>query len=280
VRIVEIAYTPVKGLGLLYPSEVELGDFGVAGNRRFFLVDEHLQMVNGKRLGKLVQVKPELDEAENRLALRFPEGGLVSGVVELGEAVETSFLGRPRPGRLVHGPWGAALSAWAGQPLRLVAPAAGSVGVDRGVAGGVSVASLASLERLAQVLGVDRIDRSRFRMLFWVDGLEPHAEDAWVGSQVALGEAVVQFRGHVGRCAVTTQNPATGQPDLDTLGGLQAYRDPTATTAPLALGVWGQVVRGGRVRLGDPVQVHSASTELSWPRHASGIGTRTPPQGP
>jgi uncharacterized protein YcbX len=258
VRIVEIAYSPVKGLGLLYPSEVELTALGVASNRRFFLVDERLQMVNGKRLGKLVQVKPELDEAENRLTLRFPEGGLVSDVVELGEPVETSFLGRPRPGRLVKGPWGAALSDWAGEPLRLVAPAAGLVGVDRGVAGGVSVASLASVERLAQALGVDTLDRARFRMLFWVDGLGPHAEDAWVGSQVALGDAVVQFRGHVGRCVVTTQNPATGLPDLDTLGGLKAYRDAAATTAPLALGVWGEVVSSGRVRLGDLVQVRSA----------------------
>jgi uncharacterized protein YcbX len=270
VRIVEIACSAVKGLGLVYPSEVELTSIGVVGNRRFFLVDERLQMVNGKRLGKLVQVKPELDEGANRLTLRFPDGALVSDVVELGEPVETTFLGKPRPGRLVHGPWGAALSEWAGQPLRVVAPAAGLVGVDRGVAGGVSVASLASVERLAQALGVQTIERSRFRMLFWVDGLEPHAEDAWVGSQVALGDAVVQFRGHVGRCLVTSQNPKTGQPDLDTLGGLQAYRDPHATTSPLALGVWGEVVSPGRVRLGDSVQVRATSPEPGLPPGASG----------
>lgn len=269
MQIVEIAYSPVKGLGLLYPSEVELTAVGVASNRRFFLVDEYLQMVNGKRLGKLVQVKPQLDEVENRLTLRFPEGGLVSGVVELGEFVATTFLGRPRPGRLVNGPWGAELSEWAGQPLRLVAPAAGSVGVDRGVAGGVSVASLASVDRLAQALGVDSIDRARFRMLLWVDGLGPHAEDRWVGSQAVLGDAVVQVRGHVGRCAVTSQNPETGLPDLDTLGGLKGYRDPSATTVPLALGVWGEVVSAGRVRLGDLVQVRSASTDPGLPAQAA-----------
>jgi hypothetical protein len=37
----------------VYP-EVELTELGVPSNRRFFLVDDHLQMVNGKRLGKLV----------------------------------------------------------------------------------------------------------------------------------------------------------------------------------------------------------------------------------
>ena len=61
------------------------------------------------------------------------------------------------------------------------------------------------------------------------------------------------FHGHVGRCVVTSQNPSTGVPDLDTLGGLKSYRNPAETTAPLALGVWGEVVKPGRVRLGDSV---------------------------
>lgn len=260
MRIVEIAYTPVKGLGLLYPSEVELTSQGVASNRRFFIVDDQLQMVNGKRLGALVQVKPQLDEPENRLTLRFPEGQLVSDVVQFGEEVVASFLGRPRVGRLVNGPWNTALSDFAGQPLRLVAPATGLVGVDRGVAGGVSLASVASLDRLAQELRVDAVERARFRMLFWVDELGPHEEDTWVDSEVGLGDAVVQFRGHVGRCVVTTQNPRTGVGDLDTLGGLSAYRDPALTTAPLALGIWGKVVASGRVRLGDLVEVCAAAT--------------------
>ena len=145
-----------------------------------------------------------------------------SGVVELGEQLDTSFLGRTRPRAAGARSVGRSASEWAGQPLQLVAPAAGKVAVDRGVAGGVTLASLASVERLAESLGEDTIDRARFRMLFWVDGLGPHEEDAWVGSQVQLGEAVVQFRGHVGRCAVTSQYPATGQPDLDTLGGLRS----------------------------------------------------------
>jgi hypothetical protein len=58
-------------------------------------------------------------------------------------------------------------------------------------------------------------------------------------------------------------------PDLDTLGGLSSYRDPAATTAPLALGVWGEVVSGGRVRLGDLVQVRSASTDPGLPAQAA-----------
>jgi uncharacterized protein YcbX len=259
VRIVDITYTPVKGLGLLHPAQVELTPSGAANDRRFFLADKRLQMVNGKRYGQLVQVKPDFDPLEGRLSLRFPTGDVVSDVVEAGEAVQTSFFGRIRPGRLVRGPWNAALSAWVGEELRLVDSADASVGVDRGVAGGVSLGSLASLDRLAEALQVETVDAGRFRMLFWVDELAAHAEDDLVDQTVALGEAVVQFRGHVGRCLVTAQNPATGRPDLDTLGGLKTYRDPAQTTAPLALGVWGAVSSSGRVRLGDTVEVRAAA---------------------
>lgn len=260
MRIIEIAYTPVKGLGLLHASEVELTPCGMPGNRSFFVLDDQLQIVNGKRLGQLVQVQPEFDQASNRLTLRFPDGTAVTDAIEPGEAVPSTFLGRPRAGMLVNGRWNAALSEFAGQPLRLAAPAEGLVGVDRGVPGGVSVASLASVKRLAEELGVESVDRSRFRMLFWVDGLGPHEEDEWVGTDMQLGEATVHFRGHVGRCVVTTQNPGTGVTDLDTLGGLKAYRDPTATTSPVSLGVWGEVVAPGRVRVGDEVR-HRARGE-------------------
>ena len=45
-----------------------------------------------------------------------------------------------------------------------------------------------------------------------------------------LGEAIVIPNGNVGRCAVTTQNPDSGAPDLDTLKALAAYRGVTETT--------------------------------------------------
>jgi uncharacterized protein len=258
MRILEIACSPVKGLDLLYPDQVDLTPLGVPNDRRFFLVDDRCQMVNRKRVGRLVQVQPDFDAASQRLTLRFPDGREVSDAVEVGEPIEAIFYGRPRPGRLVNGPWAAALSEWAEEPVQLAVPREGLSGVDRGVAGGISLASQASVDRLARELGVEQVDRRRFRMTFWIDGVdEPHAEDAWVGRRVALGDAVVHFHGHVGRCAVTTQNPDSGVPDLDTLHGLNAYRDPATTTSPLALGVWGEVITPGRVRVGDEVRLDS-----------------------
>ena len=91
-------------------------------------------------------------------------------------------------------------------------------------------------------------------MLFGVDGLAPHEEDGWLGRRVHVGSAVVEPRGNVGRCAVTTLDPDTGVSDLDTLRVLGAYRGEVPTTEPLPFGVWGEVVEPGRVRLRDSVE--------------------------
>ena len=56
---------------------------------------------------------------------------------------------------------------------------------------------------------------------------------------------------------MTTQNPDTGQPDLDTLKALARYRGDAETTEPLPFGVHAAVVEPGLVRVGDPVERRS-----------------------
>jgi uncharacterized protein YcbX len=118
----------------------------------------------------------------------------------------------------------------------------------------MSLVGTASLGALADAAGVEHVDGRRFRMLFGVHGIAPHAEDGWLGRRIRIGDAVVRPLGNVGRCAVTTQDPDTGIPDLDTLGVLGAYRGDVETSEPLPFGIWGEVVEPGRVRLGDPVE--------------------------
>ena len=228
--------------------------FGIRENRRFYLVDAEGRMVNGKVAGELVRVVPEYDDEAGSLALRLPDDRVVAGAVDVGEAVTTDFFGRPVEGRLVVGPWSGILSELGDRPLRLVRVERPGDGADRGPGAGVSLVSTASLTALAVAAGVDRVDGRRFRMLLGVDGVGPHEEDTWLGRRVGIGEAVVVPHGNVGRCAVTTQNPETGVPDLDTLRVLGAYRGDVATTERLPFGVWGEVVEPGRVRLGDLVE--------------------------
>ena len=77
-----ISIAPVKGMRIQSLDQVELNSLGVPGDRAFFLADESGAMVNGKRLGSLMQVVPEHDSVAGTLALVFPDGSKVSGTVE------------------------------------------------------------------------------------------------------------------------------------------------------------------------------------------------------
>lgn len=251
-RVAWISFTPVKATRLHLVDEAELRETGVHGDRRFYLVEERGLLVNDKNLGALQLVESEYDDSTGRLSLRLPGGGEVGADVELGDEIETMFHGMPRSARVVLGPFAAALTEYTGRPLRVVEPALPAP--DRGRSGAVTLLATSSLARLAEELGVEAVDGRRFRMNIGIEGLDPHAEDAWHGRRVRVGEAVVVPQGNVGRCAVTTQDPDTGRPDLDTLKALAAYRGDAETTEPLPFGVHAAVVEPGVVRLGDPVE--------------------------
>ena len=252
--VTAISYAPVKGLGLRQFDEVELELAGVRENRRFYLIGEDGRLVNGKTAGRLVRVSATADHDGTQLALRLPDGAKVDGPVELGSPVETNFYGRPVTGRIVAGPYGDALSELAGQPLELVRADEPGDGSDRGAEGSISVVSSGSLEELARQAGEERIDARRFRMLFEIEGVEPHAEDRWAGRRVSFGDAVVRLHGLVGRCLITAQDPDTGLKSLDTLRVIKGYRSDVETDEPLPFGAWGGVEQPGRVRVGDTVE--------------------------
>jgi uncharacterized protein YcbX len=252
-HVSRISVAAVKGLAVRHVDEVEVGPNGVAENRRLHLVDATGRLVNGKTSMRLSLIANRLDTAASTLAIEFPEGGVVAGEIELGEPIETVFFGRPASGRLVTGPWNAALSAWSGMDLRLVMSDEPGAASDRGPDAGVSIISTASVADLAHTGGVDALDSRRFRMLFEVDGVAPYTEDTWIDRDVQIGNAVVHPLGNVGRCVVTTCDPDTGLRDFDTLGVLATYRREIETTEPLPFGVVGDVVTTGRVRVGDLV---------------------------
>jgi uncharacterized protein YcbX len=251
-RVARISIAPVKALGLVHPDAVDLQPHGVAGDRRFWLVDAEGRLFNGKRNGPMVQVRPEWDEATRRLALHFPDGTEVAGTVELGEHIDAVLYRRPHPSRRVIGPWQEALSSHLGRPLELLWSE--SHATDRAAAGGVvSLVSRGSLERLREEAGADApVDGRRFRMMFEIEGVGAHEEDAWIGSTVRVGEAEILVNGDVGRCVVTSQDPDSGVADLDTLRTLAAYR-PDGHSESLPFGVFAAVTVPGRVRVGDPV---------------------------
>jgi uncharacterized protein YcbX len=250
-RVAWISLTPVKATMLHLVDEAELAETGVRGDRRFYLVDERGRLLSDKDCGVLQLVRADYDEDDDRLRLSFPDGTEVDDAVERGEEIATTFHRRERPAKLVTGPWSDALSDYAGRSVRIVEPERSAP--DRGRSGAATLLGTGSLESIAAELGVDAVDSRRFRMNFGIEGLDPHAEDGWRGRRVQIGEAVVLPAGNVGRCAITTQDPDTGRPDLDTLKALARYREGVETTEPLPFGVHASVVVPGRVRLGDAV---------------------------
>jgi uncharacterized protein YcbX len=252
-RVVRISIAPVKALGLVHPEELELGSTGVVGDRRFWLLGVDGRLANGKRFPQLMAVRPEWDESTRVLALGFPNGERVEGVVEPGDKVEAELHGSPHPSRRVLGPWEGPLSELAGEPLTLLWSESGAVdrGADRG--GWASIISRASLERLRAEAGeAHPPDGRQFRMLLEIDGVGAHEEDEWLGGRVRVGEAELAPLGDVGRCVVTTRSADSGRFTYDTLKALAGYRRE-GVTEPLPLGVYCDVVVPGRVRVGDPV---------------------------
>jgi hypothetical protein len=117
----------------------------------------------------------------------------------------------------------------------------------------VTLVSQASLDELGRQAGVDAVDARRFRMLVGVDGVTAHEEDGWIDREARIGDARVRFVGRVDRCAITTQNPDTGVPDLDTLRTIKHYRG-LRDGKRLDFGIYGEVVRPGRIAVGDSVE--------------------------
>jgi uncharacterized protein YcbX len=251
-----LAITPVKGTRLRPVDRIALAQSGVRENRRFYVIDERDRMLNAKVLGELQTVVAAYSDSERSLALTFPDGSTIAGEVSLGEVVQTRFFSRQVAARVAAGPWSTALSEHVGRPLRLVEPVDGGA-VDRGAGGAASLISRASLERLASAAGVDEVDPRRFRMLIEIDGVPANREDRWVGRKMRVGGALLAWRGHVGRCLITSRDPDTGEVDLPTLDVLEAYRGELEATEPLPFGIYGRVLEPGPVAVGDAVTLES-----------------------
>jgi len=251
IAVIGLAVTAVKATRLRAVEEIVLGPDGAEGNRRFFLIDDGGRMVNSKRLGVLQTVTADYSAPDRRLALTFPDGRVVEDVVSNGDEVDARFFSRTRPARLVRGPWSVALSEYARHPLRLVEADGDGAAVDRGRPGAATLISQASVRRLADAAGVGDVDERRFRMLIEIDGVDAHAEDAWVGRGTRVGDAVIAWGGHVGRCLITSRDPDSGELDLPTLDVLRGYRGDAAATEPLPFGIYGAVIEPGTVRVGD-----------------------------
>ena len=250
--VLRINVTPVKSMALSHPDQVDLGEVGVAEDRLFFLVDDEGRKFAADRFGPLQTIRPIYDPDLEHLTLAFPDGSVAEGdAAVFGEGLIVDFSRRPVRAHVVPGPWTEVLSGFAGTPLRLARCDQPGEGIDVYHLTLVSNASVAELAGQGKHPG--ELDAARFRMTFELDGCAPHEEDTWAGRRLHVGKALLRIQGQVPRCVVTTQSPETGLKDFETLKTVVSYRPLMSDQKGIPFGMYAEVERPGRVRVGDPV---------------------------
>ena len=240
----------VKSLALEPRTRASVGPSGIADDRRFHLIDGSGRLLTQRQRPRLALVTSSYDLANDALSLTFPEGGVLSDTVDLGEQVRTPIWGRPVSGRVAEGPWNEALSLLCGGPVRVVKTDDLGSSFDEFP---LSLLSQASVDYLGRrTAGVKEFEARRFRPNFLIDGCAPHDEDFWLGGVVSFGAQLrLRVTAPDPRCAITTVDPDTGQRDFDIPRLLLTYRP--GARAPY-FGVYAEVESPGEVSVGDRVE--------------------------
>lgn len=112
----------------------------------------------------------------------------------------------------------------------------------------ISIGGSASLAAFAAATNTE-IDARRFRLNIMVATTTAFAENQWGGAKLQMGEATIEIRGDVGRCAAINVDPANAIRQTDHLSTMrQAFGHSY-------LGVFGRVITPGAVQCGDTVTV-------------------------
>lgn len=260
MRLVDIRIYPVKSGAGSPVEEAVVEPWGLAGDRRWAVVDEAGDNLWLGEYPRLASVRASnLDTGG--LLLRAPGLPELTVVPPTGDPVPVGFTGLEhaiaagddahawftrllgRPARLV----------WLDDPRRrTIDPAHGGLPgevVSFAWDAPLLLTSAASLRVLDGQIGGDTpLDMARFRPSVVIDGADPYAEDAWTG--VRIGEVEFRVSELCDRCAVTTIDPVTlvkGKEPLRTLARHRRWDGKTwfgIRLVPRDL---------GRLRLGDPV---------------------------
>jgi uncharacterized protein len=251
-----------RGIGL---GESAVEPWGLAGDRRWLLVDADFRFISQREHASLA-----------RVAVRCGPGG---GITVVSGGCSPLTVAAPEPVELLKvsvwsstvlaaaaGPEADAwFSVYLGEPVRLVYlddPTRRAVDPEFGAAGDVvsfadgypllltAVGSLARLGEWLAAEGEQPVPMNRFRPNVVVAGFEPWAEDRW--RRVQIGPVSFRVAKPCGRCVVTTTDQITGERGSQPLRILGARRRFGKSL------VFGQNIipdSPGLIRVGDPVTI-------------------------
>lgn len=263
---------PVKALRGFAPAEAEVQPWGLAGDRRWAVVDTAGKVVTQRQHARLALASAEL----------LPGGGvMLSAPGREPLAVEVPELSEPDGtigvdvfGTVVQSvPAGPAADAWfsgyLGSEVRFahmddpahrrpVDPEFALPGETVSFADGypLLVTTTSSLDALNSLIAQgDHADEgplpmNRFRPNVVIDGTAPWAEDGW--RRLSIGDVAFRVAKPCGRCVVTTTDQRNGERGKEPLRTLGRHRKEGNQL------IFGQNLvpeHRGTIRVGDPVKI-------------------------
>lgn len=264
MELSSIVVFPIKSCRGIAVSHARVEKRGLAGDRRWMLVDERGRFFSQREEPRLALVDVGI-EGEAIVASQPDAGELrLPRTHEDGERVAVEVWSRPIHAR-VHDEGSRWFSAWLGRPLRLVhlpdgepSPLASKralPGEEVSFADGYPLlaCTLASLDALGDRIegrGGQRVPMSRFRPNLVVRGGAAWDEDAW--GTLEVGSVGMRAPKPCERCVMTTIDPSTARLGAEPLRTLASFRRREN-------GVWFGVNLAptslGTIALGDPVHV-------------------------
>jgi uncharacterized protein YcbX len=258
---------PVKSLGGHGLARASIEPRGIAGDRRWMVVDETGRFQTRRELPQMARIA--VDHDGDGLLLRHPELGTlaVARPDEQAAAIEAKVWRDLLPARIAGGAADAFLSEALGKRVRLVHqpdssvrpvdPAYAQPGDHVSLSDGFPLlvtteASLAALNAsLPLPIGMDR-----FRPNLVIAGTGAWDEDRW--RRIRIGGVSFRIAKPCSRCIITTQDPATGERHHD--------NDPLTTLRAIGRMAKGGIMFGqnaipdgpGEIGVGDVVEVLEA----------------------
>lgn len=249
VHVTRIGFTSLKGARHLDRPFADLNMDGPVGDRVFCLVDPARDRVL-RTVENPTLMHTRVTWDAGLLTVSLPGGSVAGMPASTGETRTLDYWGRRVTLDIIQGPWAAAYSRHLGYDVLLARSPAGDVVYGASV----SLVTTGSLEELSRRVGTPVSD-AQFRATFTVHTESPYLEDAWIGRRLRLGEAEVEVRSAIPRCAVIDLDPDTG---MRSTPALRALADHRRQGNEVVFGVDAVVRKPGRVHVRDAVAVGDA----------------------
>lgn len=239
LRLAAITRYPVKSCGGTSETQIAVDACGLAGDRRWMVVDEAFNQVTARERPTLLRVRVQL--SEDGMVLSHPEAGRVSVVTPSGgSTIPVTIFGSTVQAAAAGGAADSWFSEVVGAAVRLVyladvrqrpTPPAFTRSSDRvsfADAFPLLAATTESLAALNELIargdrpGEGPVPMQRFRPNLVIEGGEAWQEDGW--RTVRVGEATFRAVKGCGRCVMTLSDPDTGRRGREPLRTLARHR--------------------------------------------------------